>query len=267
MSVHGPGFQTACLVSQLVCDLLFDSFISDVSLQSERERHPGDVSQKCSIGAGSRTQGRGQGETSSSEILFFSFLLMKKQTFLRNLQIQEKFNWWWESTQKVRNWNFLHLKRRHLDVSYTLNSSVSHGLGFVGVGSGVCSDQSGPESWFRPGHWDSMGQTPVWTPPAGDSVSLFIWNTSVLQLQIIFTLKYKCQDHGRWTWCVSLLSLDHYSRMSDVQTLAMLCSVFRTQAPPPDCYSLYGHQPSRSAMFPPQHSRYVSLTSVSSVRF
>ncbi|XP_062247810.1 GATOR2 complex protein WDR59 isoform X1 [Platichthys flesus] len=55
--------------------------------------------------------------------------------------------------------------------------------------------------------------------------------------------------------------LDHYSRMSDVQTLAMLCSVFRTQAPPPDCYSLFGHQPSRSAMFPPQHSRYPSYTS------
>ena len=53
--------------------------------------------------------------------------------------------------------------------------------------------------------------------------------------------------------------LDHYSHMSDVQTLAMLCSVFRAQAPPPDCYSLYGHHASRSAMFPPHHSRYVSL--------
>ncbi|XP_069386399.1 GATOR2 complex protein WDR59 isoform X2 [Paralichthys olivaceus] len=57
--------------------------------------------------------------------------------------------------------------------------------------------------------------------------------------------------------------LDHYSRMSDVQTLAMLCSVCRTQAPPPDCYSLYGHQPPRSAMFPPHHSRYPSFTSSS----
>lgn len=46
--------------------------------------------------------------------------------------------------------------------------------------------------------------------------------------------------------------------MSDVQTLAMLCSVFRAQAPPPDSYSLYGHHPSRSAPFPTHHSRYVS---------
>ncbi|XP_070757892.1 GATOR2 complex protein WDR59 isoform X3 [Enoplosus armatus] len=56
--------------------------------------------------------------------------------------------------------------------------------------------------------------------------------------------------------------LDHYSHMSDVQTLAMLCSVFRAQAPP-DCYSLYGHHPSRSSMFPPHHSRYPSYTSSS----
>uniref|UniRef100_A0A8C3A7J5 WD repeat domain 59 n=1 Tax=Cyclopterus lumpus TaxID=8103 RepID=A0A8C3A7J5_CYCLU len=34
--------------------------------------------------------------------------------------------------------------------------------------------------------------------------------------------------------------LDHYSHMSDIQTLAMLCSVFRTQAPPPDSSPLYG---------------------------
>uniref|UniRef100_A0A3Q3JL77 RWD domain-containing protein n=1 Tax=Monopterus albus TaxID=43700 RepID=A0A3Q3JL77_MONAL len=57
--------------------------------------------------------------------------------------------------------------------------------------------------------------------------------------------------------------LDHYSQMSDVQTLAMLCSVFRAQAPPPDSCSLYGHHPSRSAMFPPHHSRYPSYTSSS----
>uniref|UniRef100_A0A3B4TVS5 WD repeat domain 59 n=1 Tax=Seriola dumerili TaxID=41447 RepID=A0A3B4TVS5_SERDU len=57
--------------------------------------------------------------------------------------------------------------------------------------------------------------------------------------------------------------LDHYSQMSDVQTLAMLCSVFRAQAPPPDSYSLYGHHPSRSSMFPPHHSRYPSYTSSS----
>ncbi|CAN9506551.1 unnamed protein product [Ophioblennius macclurei] len=52
--------------------------------------------------------------------------------------------------------------------------------------------------------------------------------------------------------------LDHYSHMSDVQTLAMLCSVFRTQAPPPDCCSL-----SRAALFPPHHYRYPSYTSSS----
>uniref|UniRef100_A0A3Q0QUS7 WD repeat domain 59 n=1 Tax=Amphilophus citrinellus TaxID=61819 RepID=A0A3Q0QUS7_AMPCI len=46
--------------------------------------------------------------------------------------------------------------------------------------------------------------------------------------------------------------------ISDVQTLAMLCSVFRAQAPPPDCYGLYGHHTSRSSMFPPHHARYVS---------
>ncbi|XP_027137018.1 GATOR complex protein WDR59 isoform X1 [Larimichthys crocea] len=57
--------------------------------------------------------------------------------------------------------------------------------------------------------------------------------------------------------------LDHYSHMSDVQTLAMLCSVFRAQAPPPDCYPLYAHHPSRPAMFPPHHSRYPSYTSSS----
>ncbi|KAI9531718.1 hypothetical protein NQZ68_038454 [Dissostichus eleginoides] len=38
----------------------------------------------------------------------------------------------------------------------------------------------------------------------------------------------------------------------DVQTLAMLCSVFRAQ-PPADVYSLYGH---RSSVFPPHHSRF-----------
>ncbi|XP_026233414.1 GATOR complex protein WDR59 isoform X1 [Anabas testudineus] len=57
--------------------------------------------------------------------------------------------------------------------------------------------------------------------------------------------------------------LDHYSHMSDVQTLAMLCSVFRAQAPPPDSYTLYGHHPSRSSILPPHHSRYPSYTSSS----
>ncbi|XP_056879490.1 GATOR complex protein WDR59 isoform X1 [Takifugu flavidus] len=57
--------------------------------------------------------------------------------------------------------------------------------------------------------------------------------------------------------------LDHYSHISDVQTLAMLCSVFRAQAPPPDGYPPYGLQPSRSSIVPPQRSRYPSFTSSS----
>ncbi|XP_056267913.1 GATOR complex protein WDR59 [Pseudoliparis swirei] len=52
--------------------------------------------------------------------------------------------------------------------------------------------------------------------------------------------------------------LDHYSHMSDVQTLAMLCSVFRAQAPPPDSSPLYRH-PARSS----SHSQYPSYTSSS----
>uniref|UniRef100_A0A3B4AK40 RWD domain-containing protein n=1 Tax=Periophthalmus magnuspinnatus TaxID=409849 RepID=A0A3B4AK40_9GOBI len=41
--------------------------------------------------------------------------------------------------------------------------------------------------------------------------------------------------------------LAHYSQMSDVQTLAMLCSVFRSQSVPVDSFSLYGgHHSTRS---------------------
>uniref|UniRef100_A0A8C3A8Z3 WD repeat domain 59 n=1 Tax=Cyclopterus lumpus TaxID=8103 RepID=A0A8C3A8Z3_CYCLU len=47
--------------------------------------------------------------------------------------------------------------------------------------------------------------------------------------------------------------LDHYSHMSDIQTLAMLCSVFRTQAPPPDSSPLYGRH-----RFQAVHSRYAT---------
>uniref|UniRef100_A0A3P9KZL8 WD repeat domain 59 n=1 Tax=Oryzias latipes TaxID=8090 RepID=A0A3P9KZL8_ORYLA len=53
--------------------------------------------------------------------------------------------------------------------------------------------------------------------------------------------------------------LDHYSHMSDVQTLAMLCSVFKAQAPPPDCSSLYGQLPRLAS----HHPRYSSFTSSS----
>ncbi|XP_004539926.1 GATOR2 complex protein WDR59 isoform X1 [Maylandia zebra] len=57
--------------------------------------------------------------------------------------------------------------------------------------------------------------------------------------------------------------LDHYSQISDVQTLAMLCSVFKAQAPPPDSYALFGHHTSRASAFPPHHARYPSYTSSS----
>ncbi|XP_035768633.1 GATOR complex protein WDR59-like [Neolamprologus brichardi] len=57
--------------------------------------------------------------------------------------------------------------------------------------------------------------------------------------------------------------LDHYSQISDVQTLAMLCSVFKAQAPPPDSYALFGHHASRACVFPPHHARYPSYTSSS----
>uniref|UniRef100_A0A669BSS4 WD repeat domain 59 n=1 Tax=Oreochromis niloticus TaxID=8128 RepID=A0A669BSS4_ORENI len=50
---------------------------------------------------------------------------------------------------------------------------------------------------------------------------------------------------------LSWFGLDHYSQISDVQTLAMLCSVFKAQAPPPDSYTLFGHHTSRSSVFPP----------------
>ncbi|XP_055010272.1 GATOR complex protein WDR59 isoform X2 [Boleophthalmus pectinirostris] len=55
--------------------------------------------------------------------------------------------------------------------------------------------------------------------------------------------------------------LAHYSQMSDVQTLAMLCSVFKSQSVPVDSFSLYGQHSARSC-FPP-HSRYPSCTSSS----
>ncbi|KAM9765615.1 GATOR2 complex protein WDR59 isoform 2-T2 [Menidia menidia] len=53
--------------------------------------------------------------------------------------------------------------------------------------------------------------------------------------------------------------LDHYSQMSDVQTLAMLCSVFQAQAPPPDCCSPYGPHAARG----PPLCRHPSYTSSS----
>lgn len=55
--------------------------------------------------------------------------------------------------------------------------------------------------------------------------------------------------------------LEHYSQMSDVQSLAMLCSVFRGHGSPQEHFTLYGHQQPRPASFTPHHSRYPSFTS------
>uniref|UniRef100_A0A672Q1M0 WD repeat domain 59 n=1 Tax=Sinocyclocheilus grahami TaxID=75366 RepID=A0A672Q1M0_SINGR len=57
--------------------------------------------------------------------------------------------------------------------------------------------------------------------------------------------------------------LEHYSQMSDVQSLAMLCSVFRGHGSPQEYFTLYGHQQPRPAIFTPHHSRYPSFTSSS----
>ena len=47
--------------------------------------------------------------------------------------------------------------------------------------------------------------------------------------------------------------------MSDVQSLAMLCSVFQAQGSPQDYFTLYGHHVPRSAIFAPHHMRYVGV--------
>uniref|UniRef100_A0A8C1WIM3 WD repeat domain 59 n=1 Tax=Cyprinus carpio TaxID=7962 RepID=A0A8C1WIM3_CYPCA len=56
--------------------------------------------------------------------------------------------------------------------------------------------------------------------------------------------------------------LEHYSQMSDVQSLAMLCSVFRGHGSPQEYFTLYGHQQPRAANFTPHHSRYVCLETI-----
>uniref|UniRef100_A0A673G3R6 WD repeat-containing protein 59-like n=1 Tax=Sinocyclocheilus rhinocerous TaxID=307959 RepID=A0A673G3R6_9TELE len=57
--------------------------------------------------------------------------------------------------------------------------------------------------------------------------------------------------------------LEHYSQMSDVQSLAMLCSVFRGHGSPQEYFTLYGHPQPRPAIFTPHHSHYPSFTSSS----
>lgn len=59
-----------------------------------------------------------------------------------------------------------------------------------------------------------------------------------------------------------LRRLEHYSQMSDVQSLAMLCSVFRGHGSPQEYFTLYGHQQPRAANFTPHHSRYVCLETI-----
>lgn len=154
----------------------------------------------------------------------------------------------------------------------------------LGLGFGVGSHQWRPEPRFRPRHRDSLGQTSIWTPPAGDTVSHSLYhlnqfraksaakwkvqqccsksfiewiNTNEIIMNYLRLCFYYCV---LWSWKCTFVSLSvaHYSHMSDVQTLAMLCSVFRAQSLPSDTYSLFGgHHSSRSVMFPP-HSRYVS---------
>lgn len=46
--------------------------------------------------------------------------------------------------------------------------------------------------------------------------------------------------------------------MSDIQTLAMLCSVFEAQGTPQDYFSLFGPHPHRPSVFTHHHSRFVS---------
>uniref|UniRef100_A0A3B3RWG4 WD repeat domain 59 n=1 Tax=Paramormyrops kingsleyae TaxID=1676925 RepID=A0A3B3RWG4_9TELE len=53
--------------------------------------------------------------------------------------------------------------------------------------------------------------------------------------------------------------LDYYSKMSDIQTLAMLCSVFEAQCCPQDYLSLFGHHTLRPPAFSIAHSRYISF--------
>ncbi|XP_048829115.1 GATOR complex protein WDR59 isoform X1 [Brienomyrus brachyistius] len=55
--------------------------------------------------------------------------------------------------------------------------------------------------------------------------------------------------------------LDYYSKMSDIQTLAMLCSVFEAQCCPQDYLSLFGHHTPRPPAFSIAHSRYPSYNS------
>ncbi|MGH0121815.1 UNVERIFIED_CONTAM: hypothetical protein FKN15_068801 [Acipenser sinensis] len=54
--------------------------------------------------------------------------------------------------------------------------------------------------------------------------------------------------------------LTHFSQIHDIQTLAMLCSVFEGQSSPQDYLSLYGQFPHRTSIFTPPN-RFPSYTS------
>lgn len=56
----------------------------------------------------------------------------------------------------------------------------------------------------------------------------------------------------------SVSRLAHYCRLRDVQTLAMLCSVFEAQSRPQGIPNPFGSFPSRSSNLVVSHSRYVS---------
>ncbi len=128
--------------------------------------------------------------------------------------------------------------------------SFLHALS-AGMGACLGSHQSWPPSRPWPWCWNSLGQTPVWATPAGDIVSCSFNRVKPL---------YPARIDELMNVPVSVLHrLEHYSQMSDVQSLAMLCSVFRGHGSPQEHFTLYGHQQPRPASFTPHHSRYVCL--------
>lgn len=91
----------------------------------------------------------------------------------------------------------------------------------VGVGPGFSSDQSRPESRLRPGHGDPLGQTSIWTPPAGDSVSLCSLCSRRDAERDVAACRRRCEWTDGWnklSLCVSVIqfgSLQSHERRSD----------------------------------------------------
>ena len=67
-----------------------------------------------------------------------------------------------------------------------------------------------------------------------------------------------CPSHAFSSPVPFLSRLAHYCRLRDVQTLAMLCSVFEAQSRPQGIPNPFGPFPSRSSNLVVSHSRYVS---------